>query len=287
MLYVRKFFKKIGNLCRRVQRVGDRVNPLVFMHIPKCAGTSLLNALSSKYLDFFEGYVDGPTSRKDMSLILGSDTRSLFNESLLYGVRQREMLRRADDGYAALSGHVPISRVMLNLFKMKYLCVTIVREPVERWMSAWAFRYSKKTLPSDVLQLEGKGLKAMIEQYLCSDDAIVEASIVTDFFAGTGFQQFHDQRLKSEIALSNAMHFDLIGDVKSYDYFLDQLSDRLQMNLMKSQLNATKTRISARYSVEEVMVDLKSYSDRICDLCSQDIELYDQLFRNNLVLSNV
>jgi hypothetical protein len=269
--------KRIERVLSTCKRKLDRTDKFVFMHIPKCAGTSLYHSLDRAYSYFWNGYISGPASRQDLvELTSGCLERTHTSESLIYGLRQRELMQRARNGCRIIAGHVPISDVIYNKLNEQYRFITVIRDPVARWKSAWSFRYFINHLPKRTMEVEGAGLDAMLDQYMTTDDVEMESTIFVDFFAGRGFRESLDSY---GTAILNAQNFDLIGDVCAYDPFINQFSQMLKLNLVANQANQTRRKSTSpfMYDYAQVMECLDRRESEIEKLCIRDIEFSNEI----------
>jgi len=111
--------------------------PLTFIHLPKCAGTSLRRALARCYRV--------PTSRRIENVPLNqviraalSGPRVNFNleERLqVWDTAERIGLYAMLSGAPLVMGHLPFNRHRYKAVLHKRKFITVLRDPVERWIS--------------------------------------------------------------------------------------------------------------------------------------------------------
>ena len=126
-------------MAQKLRGFPNRGRRIVFTHIPKCAGTSVGQAIShtvhpfSRHtLNYRAAHAAGQllTDRKVTTSGLGDDLPYL----------QFLLCYQISRGFRYIGGHYPVSKQVLQVYSDQYRFVTLLRDPVERWKSEFIFQ---------------------------------------------------------------------------------------------------------------------------------------------------
>ena len=238
------FYKCLGH------DIQKKINkPIFFYHIPKCAGTTFAVLISHLFKKTHR--INGPLFKNNDKGGLTAFENYLKIENI---INSNEI--------QFLYGHLPFE--IHDQLKNKYLFVTIVREPVQRCIShyAWAIR----------------------KNYFSKDDNIDELfksnklpkNTIVNQFSGVGLSQSNGKEPIS-LALKNLSNkIDLLFDIEDFFILLNWIISSYNLpNLFfqKQQVNHKKINISEK-NIEKIT----KYNE-------QDIILYSKLLQNNLIKS--
>jgi hypothetical protein len=121
---------------------GGITDPVFFMHLPKCGGTSVAEALYATVpLQERVGVIDANSTRRTAAMMhddvneLHSQHDDLPNSKNVYDLRETMLINHMAWDSQMIHGHVLFSDRAHNHFGQDYKYVTVLREPVARTLS--------------------------------------------------------------------------------------------------------------------------------------------------------
>ena len=221
--------------------------PIFFYHVPKCAGTTLAVLISHLFQK---------TQRLNGPLFKNNDKGgSTAYENFL---KSENLINSSQLQY--LYGHLPFE--IHNKLKNKYLFLTIVREPVQRCVSHYAWAISRRfcSITEDINDL--------FENNKIPQNAIVNQ------FSGIGLSNPNSDE-SINLALHNLLNkIDILIDVEDLFKLLNLIIssyDLPNLFFQSQQVNYNKIKIS-----EETIEKIKKHN-------RNDIILYSKLLKRNLI----
>ena len=235
------FYKCLGfNTSKKLKK------PLFFFHVPKCAGTTFAVLISHLFVKTHRLF--GPLFKNNDKGGQTAYENYLENEKLIN-----------NNNLQFLYGHIPFE--IYERLKKEYLFISILREPIERCIShyAWIINRGICSKKDDIDELFKKN--------------ILPKNVITNQFSGIGLTDQSSSE-STILALDNLKNkIDLL--IKSEDLFklLNFIISSYNLpNLFfqKQQVNYNKIKISKK-NIEKI----KSYNE-------QDIIIYSALLQNNI-----
>ena len=275
---INKKFSFFSSLCMERTTnlfLGCLKEKIFYLHIPKCGGTSINRALQACYhkwslgdtANFFS--LDHPASWKTAqvlnNLALPSDTvddravMDLREELLIYYMAQEHI--------AYIGGHFRFSERAYKSFGNKYSYVTILRNPVKRWLSSYL--YNRYRNPQQYRRLD-----ISFEEYMESDFGKSQGYEFAKFL---GCSRETGDFMNSEVvdsAKENLHKFRIVGFLEDMEAFKFQFSKHCGRELSIPRLNQ-------RPKNDKVQLDIsESMKKKIEEICEPDMEVYRYAVKN-------
>ena len=166
---------KVAGLKQNIRQIRqkrlEQIPKICFCHVPKCAGTALVAALRDYYgpldrLLFPNFYMDLEASGEAAAAT--SEAMTQVRENVLAYVL-------ATGRYKYAGGHVPCRPRLVETFRDRWSFITVLRDPVERWISGYVYdRYKTESWSKTEME---------IEEYLRSDAGIVSGRAYLWYFS--------------------------------------------------------------------------------------------------------
>lgn len=126
-------------------------HPVAFMHLPKCGGTSLSEALYALVpLSQHIGILDSQSTQRGLAIFnTDRDERFLYHDDgdrtgELFAFREQLLLMHMAHGCALVHGHFLFSDKADGHFGSRYRYITIMRDPVARTISNYRMAQRNK-----------------------------------------------------------------------------------------------------------------------------------------------
>ncbi len=199
---------------------------LVYIHVPKCGGSSFGAALRLRYL----------FSQASITLD-GTD----------FPTRQHQLEAEILKGTKLITGHVPYAPNLHNGPGTGYAFITLLRHPVERFVSHYNYLQRHHPDPN-----RPKTLEAFLD---VPDAARIASQYLIYFSGGTSCV---------DSAITNLSRFQLVGDLTQSKTFARELCFLTGTPLLRLHRNRAP---------ERTMVPAY-LAERISKLCAADLRIY-------------
>ncbi|WP_168771087.1 sulfotransferase family 2 domain-containing protein [Palleronia sediminis] len=226
---------------------------ILYIHVPKCGGSSFGAALRLAH-PLSQATIDLRAARSEA---LGRDA-ALTGRALIradYEARDRQLHRLLRAGRRCIAGHVRASAELLDGPARGHRAVTLLRDPVARFVSHYAYLMRRHPDPDR---------PATLEAFLETDDAMRLGSTYLFYFGGTWQGAGHDIAPAMAAARKTLSRFALIGDLSRPRAFAADLR----------RLCRRPVPILTRNAAPPSAPPPPSLRPRIEEICAPDIALY-------------
>lgn len=269
---------RLGNFCRKN---GYR-RKVAFMHIPKCAGSSIMESLRHNHKSSWDGHINGPETRMDYLKYFAEKDGSSSSweiEQAIYKHRQTVLLEKFKIGAPIISGHVPFFKALKNDYP-DYYFFTVVRNPIDRWISYFNFGIKRELHKNITLELvDSKGINYIFDQILNSEAGFIEAHTLSQFFSET--ISSNGVSMVDEISMDMTIDmFDYIGHAEKIDELREVLQQEkvLRKRDTIGRHNLTSSGVSSSNFVTFDSLSLKQKS-QLESLCAADCKFYQEYLK--------
>lgn len=238
---------------------------IFFLHVPKCGGTSLDDALAKKFKKSqvfrLNSSASGNAAVKYYSIsdITNDDYYHVlkFRESILFYAMSQERIRY-------VSGHYAFNREAYEAFHEQFAYITIVREPTRRYISHYFYnRYKEEKHCSHNMDLE---------EFLASTQGNALGTEYVKFFGGLREDYNYRSRDAINTAKSNLRKFDIVGRLEDMNNLYLQLEKLFKIRIRVRRLNPSPVSndFRKRYLTSDVLKQIEN-------ICVPDLEIYHSI----------
>ena len=251
----------VAGIKRAKTYLADKINPrgLVFHHVPKCGGTSVGMTIRRRYLLSQAGIVPGPSFFAAGAITMNGDRLSVLQQAKEF--RERLLLYHLFNGVRCVSAHVRFSTVAYDNFHATHGFITMLRDPVERYISHYFFGAGRNGHMS---------IEMPLDEFVETEEGRQYGAAYCDYFSGLG--AFADFGTSNAIARAkkNLSLFAVVG-------FLDDLGDfrrRVGKEFgFKPRVGHKNRGLDVKQGVRDSISP--EILDRIRLLCSPDREIFE------------
>ena len=249
-----------GGRAARTLPGGGLKHRCVFMHVPKCGGTSVSEALYATVpLHHKIGILDSPAIRRAMAIqTLGQDDTTSFHDEgprapEIADFREKLVLMHMAHDCRLVHGHFLFSEAAWQQFGHAYRYVSILRDPMERTVSN--YRMDRRTGVFD----------GDFDAFLDSPEGRRKARHMLRFFGGQSEIADADTETLMQTARRNIDRFTLIGFLDDLPGFARDFAD----------IFGARPAIAHYNRASDKGLDLTpAQRTRLESLCAPDLALY-------------
>ncbi len=225
-----------------------------FLHLPKCGGTSVDVAMRNAYRGAAHATVHlDPHAADRAAAIAGERERPYRRRLLLYYM--------AEERNRYISGHFPYSEQARQAFGDEWHYITVLREPVSRWLSNYF--YNKYKTSSDFYRIT-----APIEEFIASERARSYGSNYVQNLTDDTATMDSDGAV--EQAIRNLQRFAVVGALERMDTFVSDCD-----TLLGVDLDVGHHRKNPRTTSEQREEITEGALEQVRELCIPNTRVYN------------
>lgn len=244
-------------------RLLDRTLPqrFVFHHVPKCGGTSVGRALRKRYL-LSQATVLPEASFRAFEAFTGrSDNEAMLVDVL--DLREQMLLYLMFADTRCVSAHVRFSEAAFTRFAQSYKFITILRDPVPRFLSHYSWSHAHPgahaAIPQD------------FDAFLDSPRAQRMGATYVEYFAGLPKEADLRSPAAIERAAANLRRFDVVGRLDNLAGFAADVRDCLGIRLRIGHENRSPAMGGGLRASDLTPAQMQ----KVQALCAPDIAVWD------------
>lgn len=238
-------------------RKRDGEKAIFFLHIPKCAGTTITEEILKRRYE-----------PREMIVFYEHGTNVLID-------RLKKMSRRKQERIKCIAGHYAFG-IHRYYTGRPISYITVLRDPVDRVISHYYYaRRETKHYLYEEIKKKGLTLKQYIENRTSVELNNGQTRILAGIGWGCGFGECRKEML--EQAKKNLDLFEIVGITEEFESFLSLLRKKWGWDIPEFvNKNVSKDRLETERVDKDTLSLIEKYN-------SMDIELYEyakSLFRN-------
>jgi hypothetical protein len=257
------------NSLRKLQsNLMDRLckHRIVFHHVPKCGGNSVGKALPKRYL----------LSRRTISPLKimcavdavrnGHKPQNQNISNFLF--RQTLFLYLLLKDFHFIWGHVEFNETAYTMFKNKYHFITMLRDPIDRFISNYFYDHSYDA--DNPLKINCE-----IADFVKMERGIHFGRRYCEYFSGMPLTDHFDEKTAVHLAKKNLHKFSVVGFIENPEDFSEKFKKITGYKIKLGHKNKGPVR---RHIIDRsVRPEIREHIQK---LCASDIEIYEYARRN-------
>lgn len=256
---------------------------IAFVHIAKCGGTSVDTALRSAIACANQHRIDrNSTIASSMATFEGHITS--IEDSCRFSEHHATHLHKIfayylQQNWQYISGHITITEELINCFKNNYAFITILRNPVERFISNYIF--NKLTNKQAIMlpnSLSTDNIINEAKEILNSKRGWQMANLPTMYLTGRYPKNQDDAKAMQFEFSSNLAQFKVVGFLDNLSKFARDCQKLTGKDIYIGQRNTTdKLNLPEQIKVKQLLKEFFSEGhtkELINTLCQYELENY-------------
>jgi hypothetical protein len=233
---------------------------VVFHHVPKCGGTSVGRGLRKRYL-LSQATVTPESSFRAFEAFTGRTDRERMLVDVL-DMREQMMLYLLFEDVRCVSLHVRFSTTAYEKFSDRYKFITVLREPVARFISHYNWSHGK---PQAHARIDED-----FDAFLETERARRLGATFVEYYAGLPKEANLRSDAAIAAAIANLRKFSVVGDIGDVPLFERDLRRELGVRVRvrhENKVHSSRQFISASKLPEPTL-------EKVRALCAPDLQVW-------------
>jgi hypothetical protein len=244
---------------------------ICYIDLHKCGGTSITQAIKACYQSFSSitehntFHLNGTAASHAANQSFKNQSKSEDEDYLIGKFRENLLLYYMyQPKIKYVAGHFSFSEIAYQNFSNQYAFVTVLRDPVKRWISAYLYnRYVVSNLDQE------------FSDFLNSERAIKGGCLYVKSIGGINEKGDYTSEAAIERAKENLHKFSIVGFLEHQEVFLKQFEKQFGRKLKIRKYNQTKKSENFKKALISEEIEAK-----IRKICKPDIEVYQYAIDN-------
>lgn len=267
----------------RVSKTEGHTKPVAFIHVPKSGGISIDLAMREQFAKAGQPRLsrEGAIAMSLAtfpSTVDNLDSISQFSDhhaTQLTGLLAYHLAQN----WPYISGHVTTNTQLLDTFSRSTDFVTVLREPVSRFISNYTYNKITNNLPIMAPNnINSDNLIAEVDDILAHRRGWQMANVMSMCITGRFAKDQYDAELIQKEFTHNLNYFKVVGFLNNLDSFAEKIKEHTGKSIKIGSHNTTDSHLDD--SKQKIKETLRSYfsepgvQNRIKHLCRFDTENY-------------
>lgn len=253
----------LRSLASLIARTGPDCH-IVFHHVPKTGGTSIGSAIRERFPLSSAGFDQNAAYATVEALYPDFDRTPLFSDEFLR-MRRETFVNHLVRDHRCVAGHFPFDEVAWARFHDRYRFVTVLRDPVKRFVSHYFDSYRPEPDPSRPF-----AISMSLDELLETERGRRFGRIYAEFYSGLTGRADFDSREAIDRSKANLERFDVVGFLENTDDFVQRLASECGLRIRLEHLRRGST--SKKTRVDTLTPEIV---EKIRSMCATDIEIYE------------
>lgn len=253
---------------------GSLKEKIFFLHIPKCGGSSLNRAIKSCYLnwnladDRHLTYLNANASflAAPKSFSLPEFSLDVPDNYPILKFRENILLYSMCHSDYFIGGHFSYSQKAYQHFSHEYAFITVLREPVSRFISAYFYNRYKPW--------EDRKISHDITEYLDSDLGRAQGHEYVKYLRCPDQQEDYTSDQAIGQAIDNLHKFSIVSCLEHQDDLQRKFQERF-----KRALNIKTVNRGPKHNSRKTLIS-NEIKEKIREICQPDLTIYQYVIDN-------
>lgn len=241
-------------------------NRIIFHHIPKCGGSAITRPIRLKS---FLSYKKIDEDAVQNSIVAEDSIPFMERHDAAHKFKTILARYLAEQDIALIQGHIPYFETYSQVELEKFARVTVVREPLQRFLSHFFW---------DKCRLNKNGIFVELPEFLETEQAQAFGSMMLRYLSGAEWP-INDIPSALELARQNAKKFDVIGRLDDIESFKEKMHSRFNW-----KLNIPVSNVGTEQDYAGLLERSgTSLINKLQKTCEPDTRLFELLLQEKLI----